>query len=642
MKKWLVLLMLPAVVSGLLLISDVPGLAQETGLWFFIHGEPEVVLTPSPQTQIYASVVEQELAESVSKLTQENFELQVLDSTIPISSVSYEPVGLAVVFVVDRGGISARGDTRIKDATNLVREMVSKLEVVNAPNDDMMAIVGIAEEGKLEPQENFTYNAVDKNRVLNALNIMDDTSVRGGTPLYEGVDKALTYLTANQQYGDVLVHRRKIVIVFSDGVDNTSEIAKLDDIWPKASQAGISIYTIGMARGTNGSLSANADDTLKRIAYRTGGVYHLHNGATHEQVLTFFDKLITQRYQYRIAFVNYREKGEVYPLDVKVDTHFGVAQATTEFKGLLGIPHLALTSPANGQAFDIPYSIASAAPDSQTVELRVALTFPDDIERFPSEVLYFAGDRHIGTGQSAPDFPFSWPVSEEERPDFETLVRQYTLSAKARDPYLEESYDTASQEPVTIKVSWAPKPPPTPMPSPTPLPAGQQFIENVQENWWVLVIFFLLLAGLVLLFVMFTRARKELIAQGHRPTIRQTMTQVLTTQNRQRLGVLKVVQGKTGARQFMITKNVTVVGRDDDSRCDIALQDEFVSNPHFSIRFENGQFYIIDENSTNKTYLNGEMMPPGQPATLANHSIIRVGNTELQFQAGSVTRRLAE
>ncbi|MBN2393584.1 MAG: FHA domain-containing protein [Anaerolineae bacterium] len=623
-------------------IAVVPGGAQGTGPLFIIHGKPIANRTGSPDVDVFTSVIDRETAESIAKLTRENFTLHVLEETIAMDSMSYEAVGLAVVFVIDRGGISARGDTRIKDATNLVRDMVGKLDATGASNDDMMAIIGIGEGGVLEPQEDFTYNAVDKNRVLNALNIMDDQAVNGATPLFEGVDKALDYLLNNQNYRAELEHRRKIMLVFSDGVDNASEIAQLQDVWSKAAQAGISIYTIGMAQGANGNLSANADDTLKRMAYQTGGLYHLHNGSTHQQVLDFFDQLRTQRYQYVLTFANARKSG-VYPLTVEVETHFGIAEEQTEFDGILALPSLALISPNNDDVFFVPYSETSEASEMTTIEMRVSLAFGgDQVERFPSEVQYYAGGSHIGTGTESPEFPFAWEVSSQEKPTFDTLDKTYTLSARAVDSLLGEAYE--AQAPVTIKVSWGAKPTPTPVPTSTPLPVSEQLVEDVKTNWWVLAIFLLLSVGLVVLFLLFLKARKDLVAQGQRPTIRQTVTQVLDpNQRRRRLGTLTVLRGAGGAREFTLTEDVTVLGRDDKNLCNIQLHDEFVSSRHFTIRFERSQnqFYIIDEGSRNKTFLDGTELSPNQPTFLKPNSIIRVGDTELQFQVGSVTRKLA-
>jgi len=625
-----------------LLVLALPSDAQQIGPLFIVHGKPVTNRVNPPDVQVYTSVIDQETAESIGKLTRENFTLRTSTTDIATDSVSYEPVGLAVVFVVDRGGIAARGDTRIKDATNLVRDMVGKLEATGAANDDMMAVIGIGEGGKLEPQEDFTYNAVDKNRVLNALNIMDDQAVNGATPLFEGVDKALDYLLNNQNYAAELEHRRKIMIVFSDGVDNASEISKLQDIWPKAKDHGISIYTIGMAKGTNGTLGANADDTLKRMAHQTGGVYNLHNGSTHQQVLDFFDRLKTQRNQYVLRFANPRKSG-IYPLSIAVDTHFGTAQQQTEFDGILASPGITLISPNNNDTFSIPYLEDSGTPQKTEVELRVNITFADAIERQPTEVRYYASGNLIGTSAQAPDFPFSWEVSAEEKPTFDAMDKTYTLSAEAVDPLLNEPYNSNAQTPVTIKVSWGAKPPPTPMPTATPLPPVEQFTKDVKTNWWVLAIFFLLAVGLIVLFLLFIKARKDLIAQGQRPTMRQTVTQVLDPNRmRRRLGVLTVLRGAGGAREFMLTEEVTAFGRDDKSLCNIQLHDEFVSGRHFTIRFERSQnqFYIIDEGSRNKTYLNGIELPPRQPVPLTPNSIIRAGDTELQFQAGSVTRKL--
>lgn len=628
-------------ILTVLMVVVVPGGAQATAPLFLVHSRPIANRTASPDVQVFTSVIDRETAQSIGELTRENFTLRTSDAAISVDAVSYEAVGLAVVFVVDRGGIAARGDTRIKDATNLVRELVDRLEATGAANDDMMAIVGIGEGGKLEPQEDFTYNAVDKNRVLNALNIMDDQAVVGPTPLFEGVDKALDYLLNNQNYRAELDRRRKVMVVFSDGVDDTSEISKLQDIWPKAERAGISIYTIGMARGANGTLSANADDTLKRMAYQTGGLYSLHNGSTHQQVLDFFDRLKTQRQQYVLRFTNFRKSG-IYPLTVTASTHFGVAEQRTEFDGVLTLPRITLVSPNNGDVFHVPYLEDSGATET-IVELRVNIMFDSDqIERYPEEVAYYVNGNYVGSGTEAPEFIFLWEASKQETPTFDTLEKAYTLNAQATDPLLGEVYKSDAQ-PVTINVSWGPKPTPTPEPSPTPLPPVEQITEDVKANWWVLVIFFLLAVGLVVLFLLFIKARKDLIAQGQRPTMRQTVTQVLDPNRmRRRLGVLTVLRGAGGAREFTLTEDVTAFGRDDKNLCDIQLHDDFVSGRHFTIRFERSQsqFYIVDEGSRNKTYLNGGELPPMQPVLLTPNSIIRVGDTELQFQAGSVTRKL--
>jgi pSer/pThr/pTyr-binding forkhead associated (FHA) protein len=75
--------------------------------------------------------------------------------------------------------------------------------------------------------------------------------------------------------------------------------------------------------------------------------------------------------------------------------------------------------------------------------------------------------------------------------------------------------------------------------------------------------------------------------------------------------------------------------------CDLALGDEFISNPHFSIQLEQTQFFITDEGSTNGTRVNNTPLPPHQRMLLQPDAIIEMGQTRLQFKRlGGATRQL--
>ena len=85
---------------------------------------------------------------------------------------------------------------------------------------------------------------------------------------------------------------------------------------------------------------------------------------------------------------------------------------------------------------------------------------------------------------------------------------------------------------------------------------------------------------------------------------------------------------------------VTKVGRDAQFS-DFALNDEYISNPHFSVHLEGSQFYVMDEGSTNGTHLNGMLLQPRQRIPLMPDAVIEVGETQLQFkQLGLPTQRL--
>jgi len=85
---------------------------------------------------------------------------------------------------------------------------------------------------------------------------------------------------------------------------------------------------------------------------------------------------------------------------------------------------------------------------------------------------------------------------------------------------------------------------------------------------------------------------------------------------------------------------VVKIGRDPQF-CDLALYDEYTSNPHFSIQLEQTHFYITDEGSTNGTRLDDTPIPAHQRVLLPPDAIIEAGRTRLQFKRlGGTTRQL--
>ena len=72
-----------------------------------------------------------------------------------------------------------------------------------------------------------------------------------------------------------------------------------------------------------------------------------------------------------------------------------------------------------------------------------------------------------------------------------------------------------------------------------------------------------------------------------------------------------IQRGSNVGQEFALSAQVTKVGRDAQFS-DFALNDEYISNPHFSVHLEGSQFYMMDEGSTNGTHLNGMLLQPHQ------------------------------
>ncbi len=59
-----------------------------------------------------------------------------------------------------------------------------------------------------------------------------------------------------------------------------------------------------------------------------------------------------------------------------------------------------------------------------------------------------------------------------------------------------------------------------------------------------------------------------------------------------------------------------------------------VSRRHAEIDYRDGNFYIVDTNSTNHVYVDDRMIPPGMPVRITNGTRIRLGNEMFQFSEG--------
>lgn len=94
---------------------------------------------------------------------------------------------------------------------------------------------------------------------------------------------------------------------------------------------------------------------------------------------------------------------------------------------------------------------------------------------------------------------------------------------------------------------------------------------------------------------------------------------------------LVVLMGPTGyvGRQFALTEAELVIGRAIESQ--IYIDDKSVSRAHAKVLLQNTEVFIIDNASSNKTFLNGKAIEPMQAVKLANNDQIKTGNVIFKF-----------
>ncbi len=196
------------------------------------------------------------------------------------------------------------------------------------------------------------------------------------------------------------------------------------------------------------------------------------------------------------------------------------------------------------------------------------------------------------------------------------------------------AYDTSS--PKTV-LGGAPVPPPSPKPAPNPMktqfggaqpagqggmktqfggtpqpaPIGRQPVGNDASGT--------------------TRVRPEEASPrgGGRTVIRHAPGPGPAPQERKLVGFLVTYNRNPAGRAFNIYEGRNYIGR--DASCDISLPDDGqMSGKHFSILYRNadGKFKFRDEQSTNGTFINKELLDDGN---LQNYDIIRAGGTIFIF-----------
>ncbi|RLC82381.1 MAG: hypothetical protein DRJ03_19165 [Chloroflexi bacterium] len=622
MKRFTLLLVISCTLT-LTIGGQITSQAQDSGPVVDILGKPDSSSNP-PNVQAYVSVVDPTTGRAIDNLTNDNFSIQVSEEDTS-ATVSLETIGVAVIMVIDRGGIASRGDKRIGQAVDLADSLLDMLNVDGTDGTDMVALIGIRgrEEGGLTPTVSFT--DYDPNAVRNEFNTLRTEEVREVTPLYDGIDKAIEWLTDNpdDQIQTKLAHRRPIIVVFSDGIDkNYSDEARRIDIIDKCTDNDILLYSIRMGGGTTDTYN------MEIMAERTNGLHVVHTNDNDAEASNLFENIVTQRQSYRVTFSLLEPKGS-YPVNIRVLDAPGDGADEMTVSSRLQLPEITLTSPADGASYTVSYSQTMEAFLPETIPLSVEITPVDGVPRDPEEVSYFYNGVLIGKSTSAPTFDLTWDVSTIFTPTEQPQEQKYALIATANDVYLGERIES---DPVTIQGTWEAKTHTT----------QDQALLWLSANWWLLLILAVMALGMLILLVLLVRTRGEVARKVVARTtgVLKGVTMRLGAAPQKAPGKLVVIQGANMGKEFRLSAQVVKVGRDPQF-CDFALYDEYASNPHFSVQLDQTQFFVTDEGSTNGTRLNGTPMPPRQRMLLQPDAIIEVGQTRLQFKRlGGTTRQL--
>ncbi len=98
---------------------------------------------------------------------------------------------------------------------------------------------------------------------------------------------------------------------------------------------------------------------------------------------------------------------------------------------------------------------------------------------------------------------------------------------------------------------------------------------------------------------------------------------------------LQIMSGERKGQKFGISKDVTI-GRSADNT--IHVDDAAASSKHCMVTMQGDEFAVVDNNSTNGTYLNGQKVEGSE--ILNAKDVIKLGEVELMFDGADIKRTL--
>jgi hypothetical protein len=111
-------------------------------------------------------------------------------------------------------------------------------------------------------------------------------------------------------------------------------------------------------------------------------------------------------------------------------------------------------------------------------------------------------------------------------------------------------------------------------------------------------------------------------------TVSININELQAGKKRELVGWLVALNGNHRGEDFKIFDGKNLLGTAAD--CDIVITDPYLSAKHCTIKHENGNFVLIDLDSTNGTYVNQKRVTKME---LIDNDTVRLGRTEFKFKS---------
>ncbi len=197
---------------------------------------------------LHASVVDNK-GRLVTDLPRAAFRVYENGAEQPVKIFKREDVPVSMGLIIDSSG-SMRDKRQRVEAAALALVKASK-------RDDEVFVVNFNDEAYLD--QSFTN---DVKKLEEALTKIDS---RGGTAMRDALSMSIDYLKQNAK------KTKKVLLVVTDGDDNISTVT-LEKLLPKAQQAEVLIYAIGLLSEEGKREAKRAKRALAALADTSGGL----------------------------------------------------------------------------------------------------------------------------------------------------------------------------------------------------------------------------------------------------------------------------------------------------------------------------------------------------------------------------------
>jgi Ca-activated chloride channel family protein len=249
---------------------------------------------------VYATVTDRD-GRLVPDLRQEHFEIYDNGKLVPITNFTADVQPLTVVVMLDTSGSM----TLYLDLLKLAAEQF----VIRLLPEDKAKIGSFNDKVLFGPPEDQAFTG-DRDRLVRIL--QNDIQFGNPTRLWDAITLSMAQLS--EQPG------RRVVLVFTDGDDNASQLAGKDDVIDRAQAENFMIYGIGYrSRYFDGRswVTTRPDRGLRPLAQESGGGYFELTEA-HELGPTFTRVADELHRQYVLGFSPEQLDGKVHKLEVRV------------------------------------------------------------------------------------------------------------------------------------------------------------------------------------------------------------------------------------------------------------------------------------------------------------------------------------